>query len=166
MILDATAIVSLLAGEPGAGEVETLLDGGGEFAMSEWNRVEALDYFLRRGASVTEFDLLVDRHGIDFVAVDRRLSTLAAEIRNVVYHQELCPLSLADCLAVGLALDRDEELVTSDAGQAMAALVFRCAIVPFKNSLGNLPQSSAEFTRWTKRTDRQASADAVLLRYR
>ncbi len=166
MILDATAIVSLLAGEPGAAEVESLLDGDAEFDMSEWNRVEALDYFLRRGATVAEFDLLVDRHGIEFVELDRHLATLAAEIRSVVYHRELCPVSLANCLAVALAIDRGEELVTSDAGQTMAASVFHCAIVSFKNSLELTPQSSAAFTKWTNTTDRAASADAVLLRNR
>jgi uncharacterized protein with PIN domain len=166
VILDATAIVSLLAGELGAGKVEKLLDGDGEFGMSEWNRVEALDYFLRRGAAVAEFDLLVDRHGIDFVAVDRRLATYAAEIRSVVYHRELCSVSLADCIAVALALYRNQELVTSDAGQVTAASLFDCAIVPFKNSLGNAPHSSVEFTEWAQNTDRQASAGAVLLRYR
>jgi predicted nucleic acid-binding protein len=116
VLLDAFGLIALLAEEPAADEVETLLRRG-EAAITAVNLAEALDVLQRvqgipRGrleAVITP--LLSDEMAL--VVVDERIARDAADIRARHYHRTRAPVSLADCLLIAATGDSDE-LATAD----------------------------------------------------
>jgi len=116
ILLDAFALIALLAGEPAADEVEMLLRGG-EAAMTAVNLAEALDVLQRvqgipreRLQEVT--DPLVGER-MKLLPVDERIARDAADIRARRYHRTRAPLSLADCILLAAAGESDA-LATAD----------------------------------------------------
>jgi len=116
VLLDAFALIALLAGEPAADEVEMLLRGG-EAAMTAVNLAEALDVLQRvqgipreRLQDVTA-PLVGDR--MELLPVDERIARDAADIRARRYHRTRAPLSLADCILLAAAGESDA-LATAD----------------------------------------------------
>ena len=104
-LIDASALIALLGGEPAAGEVQEMLNGGA--VMTTLNLAEAVDRLKRR------YDLEVERtrpviEGL--LAKSLRLLPLeplqawrASEIRAAHYHRSRCPISLADAVLVASA---------------------------------------------------------------
>lgn len=116
ILLDAFALIALLAEEPAADEVEALLRRG-EAAITAVNLAEALDVLQRvegitreRLESVT-MPLVAER--MTFVAIDERIARDAADIRARRYHRTRAPVSLADCILLA-ATGESDSLVTAD----------------------------------------------------
>ncbi len=116
VILDAYALIALLAEEPAAEQVETLIRRG-ETAITPVNLAEALDV-LQRVAKIPRERLealtapLIGE-AIALAAVDERVARDAADIRARRYHRTRAPLSLADCILLA-ATGPDDTLATAD----------------------------------------------------
>jgi PIN domain nuclease of toxin-antitoxin system len=116
VLLDAFALIALLAEEPAADEVEALLRRG-EAAITTVNLAEALDVLQRvQGISRERLEavtapLVSDR--MTLVAIDERIARDAADIRARYYHCTRAPVSLADCILLA-ATGEDDALATAD----------------------------------------------------
>jgi PIN domain nuclease of toxin-antitoxin system len=117
ILLDAFALIALLADEPAADDVEALLRRG-EAAITAVNLAEALDVLQRvegisreRLESIT-MPLVGER--MTFVAIDERIARDAADIRARRYHRTRAPVSLADCILLA-ATGESDSLATADA---------------------------------------------------
>lgn len=106
MLLDAYALIALLADEPAAEEVETLLRRGGT-AITAINLAEALDVLQRVEGVPRERLEAITRpllgEWIALVPIDERIARDAADIRARSYHRTRAPVSLADCVLVAAA---------------------------------------------------------------
>jgi PIN domain nuclease of toxin-antitoxin system len=116
VLLDAFALIALLAEEPGADEVEALLRGG-HAAITAVNLAEALDVLQRvqripseRLQAVT-MPLVGER--MKLLPIDERIARDAADIRARRYHRTRAPLSLADCILLA-ATGESDALATAD----------------------------------------------------
>ena len=116
VLLDAFALIALLAGEPAANEVEMVLRGG-EAAITAVNLAEALDVLQRvqgipreRLQEVTG-PLVGER--MKLLPIDERIARDAADIRARRYHRTRAPLSLADCILLA-ATGESDSLATAD----------------------------------------------------
>ncbi len=117
VLLDAFALIALLAEEPAADEVEALLRSG-QAAITAVNLAEALDVLQRvqgipseRLQAVT-MPLVGER--MKLLPIDERIARDAADIRARRYHRTRAPLSLADCILLA-ATGASDALATADA---------------------------------------------------
>jgi predicted nucleic acid-binding protein len=116
VLLDAFALIALLAEEPAADEVEALLRRG-DAAITAVNLAEALDVLQRvqgipreRLHSITR-PLVGER--MTLVPIDERIARDAADIRARYYHRTRTPISLADCILLA-ATGESDALATAD----------------------------------------------------
>ena len=116
VLLDAYALIALLADEPAADEVEALLRRG-EAAITAVNLAEALDVLQRvQGIPRERLEALTTPlvgERMTFVAIDERMARDAADIRARRYHRTRAPLSLADCILLA-ATGASDALATAD----------------------------------------------------
>lgn len=117
VLLDAFALIALLAEEPAADEVEALLRRG-EAAITAVNLAEALDVLQRvqgipreRLEAITT-PLVGER--MTFVPISEQIARDAADIRARRYHRARAPISLADCILLA-ATGASDTLATADA---------------------------------------------------
>jgi predicted nucleic acid-binding protein len=115
VVLDAQGLIGFFTGEPSLVPVRQLLLSGEQTVMATINLAETYDR-MRRVHGVTSDLLHADllETGIHFSAVDTELAIEAAELRASHYHRTRRSVSLADCTAAALALDRGVRLATSD----------------------------------------------------
>jgi PIN domain nuclease of toxin-antitoxin system len=122
VLLDAFALIALLAEEPAAEEVEALLRRG-DAAITAVNLAEALDVLQRvEGITRERLDELTAPligARMSFIAIDEPIARNAADIRARRYHRTRAPLSLADCILLA-ATGGSDELATAD-GPLIAA---------------------------------------------
>jgi predicted nucleic acid-binding protein len=116
VLLDAFALIALLADEPAADEVEALLRRG-EAAITAINLAEALDVLQRvegipreRLEAMTA-PLVGERMAL--VPINERIARDAADIRARRYHRTRAPISLADCILLA-ATGESDALATAD----------------------------------------------------
>lgn len=139
-VLDASALVALLAGEPGAGAVAQVAPAG---AISAVNLAEVRDHLSRVTGDPVGVAAALDQAialGLRIVACDRSLAESAADVRAEHYHRSFTPVSLADCFAIAAAVRAGGPLVSSDVAQLRVAErvgVVRHAIA---NSQGIVPE--------------------------
>lgn len=116
VLLDAFALIALLAEEPAADEVEALLRGG-EAAITAVNLAEALDVLQRiQGISrerLQELTMPLVGDRMRLVPIDERIARDAADIRARRYHRIRAPVSLADCILLA-ATGESDALATAD----------------------------------------------------
>jgi predicted nucleic acid-binding protein len=130
VLLDAFALIALLAGEPAADEVEMVLRGG-EAAITAVNLAEALDVLQRvqgipqeRLQEVTA-PLVGER--MKLLPIDERIARDAADIRARRYHRTRAPLSLSDCILLA-ATGESDSLATADGPLIRVAEVERVQV--------------------------------------
>jgi predicted nucleic acid-binding protein len=103
LLLDAFALIALLANEPAADVVETLLRRGG-CAFTAINLAEALDVLQRvervPSAQLTALTAPLLQGVLELLPVEERLAREGADIRARRYHPTRAPVSLADCVLV------------------------------------------------------------------
>lgn len=134
-VLDASAIVALLDGEPGGAAVATVIASG--CATSAVNLAEARDLLARRSGVVGGTDVFV-RRGLVVVPCDLALGDQAADLRAAHYHPRDRAVSLADCIAVATTRQIGGTLVSSDRDQLRVAVLAGVPIHPIANSFGVL----------------------------
>ncbi len=116
VLLDAFALIALLAEEPAADEVEALLRRG-QAAITAVNLAEALDVLQRvqgiprQRLEALTMPLVGER--CKLVPIDERIARDAADIRARRYHRTRAPISLADCLLLA-ATGESDTLATAD----------------------------------------------------
>ena len=95
-ILDASAILALLLGEPGADKVKAALDGS---VMSAVNMAEVVSHYAKLGAARQDIEALLRPLPIRLVPLDAALSYDAGMLRPITLEGGL---SLGDrcCLAL------------------------------------------------------------------
>lgn len=113
-VFDSFALMAQLNGEPGADQVESLLESAHKRRATLWlsivNLAEVL-YIVERtsGLERTKDTIaIIDDLPLQIVDVDRRLAFLAAHVK--AQHA----LSLADAFAVALAKEKNARVVTGD----------------------------------------------------
>ena len=141
-LLDAYALVALVADEPAAGEVEMLVRTG-EAKVVTVNLAEAVDVSQRvhgyPGDDVrAALEPLLLAGDLGVVVSREEEAWSAAELRARHYDRRRRPLSLADCflLAHGLA---GERVATSDRPLAEAARAEGVEVVALPDSKGERP---------------------------
>jgi len=115
IVLDARALEAYFVGEPAMAAVGRLLSSGEQVVMSAANLAETADRMARVwrapldrvAGDIAELDIHV-------TSVDADLALAAAGLRAAHYHRTRRPVSLADCVAAALSLDRVARLATSD----------------------------------------------------
>jgi predicted nucleic acid-binding protein len=116
VLLDAFGLIALLAEEPAAEEVETLLRRG-EAAITAVNLAEALDVLQRvAGIPRERLEAVITpllSEEMTLVVVDEQIARDAADIRARHYHRTRAPVSLADCMLIA-ATGGSDELATAD----------------------------------------------------
>jgi uncharacterized protein with PIN domain len=116
VVLDTYALVALVAGEPAADEVESLL-AADRAAMSVVNFAEAVDVLQRvYDASPAELEQLADQlfsESVELLDVGYVEAFRAGLLRGRHYDRSVRPLSLADCFLLASASPEDA-VATSD----------------------------------------------------
>jgi PIN domain nuclease of toxin-antitoxin system len=117
ILLDAYALIALLAGEQAADEVAGLITTGG-VAVAAPNLAEAVDRLGRvHGIAVERIreavESLEQSTDLQVRATDRSHAWRAAELRIKHYHRTRRPLSLGDCLLLAMTPNQDR-LATAD----------------------------------------------------
>ena len=117
ILLDAYALIALLADEPAANEVGPLI-AGGSVAVTAPNLAEAADR-LGRGYGIAvsrtraAVESLEQAADLRLAAAEPRHAWRAAELRVKHYHRVRRPLSMGDCLLLAMTSDHDQ-LATAD----------------------------------------------------
>ncbi len=140
MLLDAYALVALLADEPAAAEVAELIRGG-DAAVPAVNLAEAIDVTLRvHGVSETELRGLVGPLLDELLAVvvqGEDAAWRAAALRAAYYDRRSCALSLADCFLVAAA--QGDRVATADPALAAVLRAEGVEVVALPDSSGARP---------------------------
>jgi len=107
-VLDASAVLALLAEEPGADEVEALLDGA---IMSTVNLAEVLQKSEQHGVDTEGLELDLEALGLELAPFDVRLARATTEIW---IRAPRAGLSLGDRACLALADTVGGTAVTTD----------------------------------------------------
>jgi uncharacterized protein with PIN domain len=115
IVLDAQAFIAYATDEPGAAVVRDQIKTKQQVLLSTANLTE-VTYFLGRTRGATPSAVYADiiELEIHVTRLDEDCGLAAASLRLRHYHRVRRPISLADCCAAALALDRGAALVTSD----------------------------------------------------
>jgi predicted nucleic acid-binding protein len=142
-VLDASALVAVLAGEPAAEAVERILRGHNAPAIAAVNLAEAIDILVR--VIGREPDAVRDRidwliaGGLVVEPVWLPVARLAAALRAQHYHRTDMPLSLADCVCLATAMHRGANLATTDPALARIARATDIEVIALPDSQGRRP---------------------------
>ena len=116
IILDAYAVLALLKNEPARPQVQELLLGDEDLALTVVGIAEVLDRLVR-GVSVDEDEAWLYVAELELAAspvLDPELAVRAGLLRARHYHRRTRAISLADCVAAETARRLDASLATSD----------------------------------------------------
>lgn len=108
VVLDASALLSVLLEEAGAEEVESL---GASWLMSAVNFSEVVATAVDRGLAMESVMLALTRLAMDVVAFDAEQACLAASLRPLT---RAAGLSLGDRACLALGLKTELSVVTAD----------------------------------------------------
>jgi uncharacterized protein with PIN domain len=142
-LLDAYAVVALVADEPAASEVEDIVRVGASYVVMT-NLAEAIfiarrtyGWTLEQVRAVLEPMLL---EGVLQTVSSAEADTwLAAELRARHYDRKTRAVSLADCFLLAHAIDRDDVIATADQPLAAAARDEGVGVVGLPDSTGARP---------------------------
>jgi ribonuclease VapC len=115
MILDSSAVLAVLQNEPGAGVV---MQHFGSAAISAVNFCEVITVAQKKGLpgeyALKQFEVF----DLEIVAVSKAQARAAALMWPIA---EAAGLSMGDRICLALALERDDEILTSDRAWATVA---------------------------------------------
>ena len=116
IILDAYAVLALLKDEHAALEVQELIEGDEESALTLLGIAEVLDRLVR-GADIDEGQAWLDLEQLGLAAspaLDAQLAARAGLLRARHYDRRTRAISLADCVAAETARRLEASLATAD----------------------------------------------------
>ena len=139
-VLDASALVAALVGEPAAKELAPILRQRPPPAISAVNLTEAIDILTRvmgrDPASVRDsVDWLVAA-GLQVEPVWTPLARQAAALRARHYDRKNRPLSLGDCICLATAISTSAALATTDRHLAVLARELGVEVMALPDSTG------------------------------
>lgn len=138
IVLDSYAVLAALLGEPAAAEVAALLRGDEPSTLTTLGVAEIVDRLVR-GTGVDPDEAALDLAELGLADPDPLTSTVALRaglLRARRYHRTRCAVSLADCVAVEVARERDGRLATSDAHLLGVCAVEGVGVLPLPDSTG------------------------------
>ena len=143
-VFDAAPLVGLLLDEPGADVIIDALTRAEQLAISAINYAEVIDRVARVSGVATPqvvdtLDVWIDV-GLLVVPVTASAASRAATLRVEHYHHRTAALSIADCCAIGLALERDDSLATSDRELVRLARQLDVEVIALPDSRGQMPE--------------------------
>ncbi len=109
-VLDTSALLAALQGEPGHERVDEALLGG-ECCMSTVNLAEFASKCLAGGVSDSDFQRLLAGFDLTIVAFDREQALTTAKLRATTRH---LGLSLGDRACLALAIKLNATVITAD----------------------------------------------------
>lgn len=135
--------MAFLLDEPAAAEVEVILRDPEGPALSALNLAEVVDVMLRifqrRLEPTLDALAFLEHAGLRIVAVDAATGLAAGALHARHYDRQRSPLSMADCVALGTAVQLNEPLATSDPPLARAASAENVTVVALPDSQGRRP---------------------------
>ena len=142
-LLDAYALVALVADEPAAERVEGILRGG-DARVVVVNLAEAVDACSRvRNLSIEEvraaIEPLILGNVLSLAVSDEPQAWLAAEIRSEHYERKSAALSMADCFLLAHGVTDGGPIATSDPPLASVAAFLELEVVGLPDSSGKRP---------------------------
>jgi len=142
IVLDAYALVAMLASEPAAVDVKALLREE-DCAISTLNLAEAADVLQRvRGVDIGETRNVLGSLApgvLTLVDVDERCAWRAAMLRSTHYRRRASELSLADCVLLATAKPGRDSVATSDAPVLRAARREGLGTIPLPDTQSRRP---------------------------
>lgn len=108
MVVDSSAVAALILGEPGADEIERLIEGA---AISAVNLAETIALFARKGMSGERIDRFLDPLDLTVVAFDRARAKAAGLLAPLTGQ---AGLSLGDRACLALAHELHRPALTGD----------------------------------------------------
>jgi ribonuclease VapC len=109
MVVDTSALLAVLFGEPRAAELAQILSSANGPIMSAVNYAECLLRVLDRAPDAAEsLERTLAEFDLEIVPVDRALANAAAQARSRY------PINLGDCFAYSLAKARGLPMLTLD----------------------------------------------------
>lgn len=143
-VFDAAPLVGLLLDEPGARDIIDALTNAEQLAVSAINYAEVVDRVARVSGVpapqvVDALDVWRDG-GLVVVPVTASAAIRAATLRVAHYHHRTAAISIADCCAIGLALERNEPLATSDREIVRLARQLGIEVIALPDSRGRMPE--------------------------
>jgi uncharacterized protein with PIN domain len=142
IVLDAYALVALLAAEPAGSEVRALLENE-QCAVSVLNLSEAADVLQRtHDVDVTATRGVVSTltgGSLAVVEMDERCGWRAAELRARYYRRRDSEVSLADCVLLATATPGRDAVATSDPPVTRIAGMEGITVVPLPDRRGQRP---------------------------
>lgn len=142
LVLDASAILAFVRGEPAADEVADALRSG-EAAVVAVNVAEVIDVLVRRiGLPMDEVGVALGRliALLDVRPVDVHLARRAGALRARSYDRARAPLSLADCHCIAAA-GPDDVVLSSDVPLLRVAEAEGLTVRALPDSHGRRPGS-------------------------
>lgn len=141
IVLDAYALVALLAGEPAGKLLAPRLEPG-EVVIAAANLAESLDVLNRvHGIPVPRTSTLIGaivNDAVKVIPLDARIAYRAAELRGTYYRRRGAELSLADCMVIASA-PLGSIIATSDAPLAAMARAEVFEVFALPDSTGEWP---------------------------
>ncbi len=140
-VLDAFAVIALLAGEPAGREVgDVLRTPGADVRLTAVNLAEVVDRLVRGAglapATIDERLALLAAGGLRVTPVTEPTGRLAGALRGRHCRRGPAALSLADCVALAATLEADGALATADAALARAARAEGAQVLALPDSRG------------------------------
>lgn len=141
ILLDANALVSLLASQPAEDEVAKLLQEG-DCAVPAACLSEVIDRMVR--VFGVEPPILSERLGalideaLPVLPLEQRSAWRAGELHAAHYHRTRSPLSLADCLLLATA-EPGDKIASADGVVIATARKLKLATIPLLDSKGGRP---------------------------
>ncbi|MGZ4114839.1 MAG: type II toxin-antitoxin system VapC family toxin [Actinomycetota bacterium] len=123
VVLDASAVLALLEGEPGADEIEALLDGS---VISAVNLSEVLQKTIEHDVDTDGLEYDLEALGVEVRAFDALQARAAAELWE---RAPRAALSLGDRACLALASGLDLAAVTADRRWSSLPLGVRVRVV-------------------------------------
>lgn len=141
ILLDTSALIAFLYGEPAEAEVAALLGGGGCATPSPC-LAEVVDQLIRRNGVppeevVDRLDPLIEA-SLGIVPIENRLGWQAGEFRAEFYRRSGSDVSLADCMLLA-CVGPDDKLASSDRALLAAAGELGFTTIPLLDSSGTRP---------------------------
>ena len=115
LVLDASALLALLVGEPGADKVKAALDGA---LLGAVNLAEIVSFYAKLGASKADIEALLRPLPVRVVPLDAGLSYDAGMLRPLTLKRGL---SLGDRYCLALARREGVTVLTAERGWADVA---------------------------------------------
>ncbi len=142
-VLDASALIAALIGEPARGEVERILRERPPPAIAAVNLGESIEWLLRIAGQPErvvrrQVNLLLVG-GLQVEPMWVPTARLAAVLRARHYHRARAPISLADCACLATAQTLGASMATTDPDLAHVGRQIGLGVIALPDSQGRLP---------------------------